>query len=130
MLRSCYTLNIHRIREITEIFIGLANTIMLRMVTILNISHAPCIIANQLECTAAFTHFVSLEADEIILYWCAPTMSKILTCSGKDATMSTLFLDKHVIKPILRKLISASIVAYPQSKRILGVVNFVKLLSA
>ncbi len=87
MLRSSYTLNIHRIREITEIFIGLADTIMLRMVAILNISHAPCIIADQLEGTASLTRFASLEANIIILYWCAPTMIKILAGSGEDATV-------------------------------------------
>jgi hypothetical protein len=49
MLRSRNSLDIHRIREIAEILICLADTVMLRMVAILDVSHTPGIITDKLE---------------------------------------------------------------------------------
>ena len=61
MLRSRNALNIHRIREITKILICLADTIVLRMIAILDISHTPGIITNKLEGRATLAVLLSFE---------------------------------------------------------------------
>ncbi len=84
MLRTRYALDINRVGEIAEILICLADTIVLRMVAILDISYTPGIIAHKLEGRATFAILLSLETYIIILYRFAPTMIQILAGSGVD----------------------------------------------
>lgn len=100
MLRSRNTLDIYRIGEIAEILISLADTVMLRMITILDISHTPGIITDKLESRTSLSQFTTLETYEVIIDRSTPTMSEILAGSGEDTSLSALFLDKHVVETI------------------------------
>ena len=88
MLRSRNTLDIYRIGEIAEILICLADTIMFRMVAVLDVSHTPGIITDKLEGRTSFCQFISFETYKVIIDRSAPTMIEIFAGSGEDTSLS------------------------------------------
>ena len=70
------------------------------MVAVLDVSHTPGIITDKLEGRTSFCQFISLETYKVIIDRSAPTMIEIFACSGEDTSLSTLFLDEHVVKAI------------------------------
>lgn len=79
------------------------------MITILDVSHTPSIITNKLEGRTSLCQFTSLETYEVIIDRSAPTMIEIFAGSSEDTSLSTLFLNEHVIETIALQKIDIGI---------------------
>ena len=67
MLWSRDALNIGRIMETFEVFVRLANAVVLRTVAVLDIGDTPTLLANDLEGTATFTFLGAFETHKVVL---------------------------------------------------------------
>ena len=57
MLGACNALDIHRVMEVSQVFIGFADAIVLGIVTVLNVGYSPGLIAFELK--GHPSHFLS-----------------------------------------------------------------------
>ena len=72
MLRSCHANNVNRVVKVREMLVGLADTIVLRAVAILDIGHTPSLFALNLKCAAALTLLLSFKIHKILFIWFRP----------------------------------------------------------
>ena len=109
MLGCGDTLNIHGIMEPLEVFVSLADAVVLGSVTILDISHPPTFLTDNLESAAAFTFLVTLETDEVVLVGFWPRSCELVCLGLEDARMPSFLLDEHVILVITLQVVDVSI---------------------
>lgn len=86
-----------------------ADAVMLRMVAILDISHAPGAVAYKLESRAAFTLLVAFEANVVVVVGLAPAIGEMFARSRVDTWLATFLLDEHVVETVGRKVVDIRI---------------------
>ena len=78
MLRSCHSFDVHRVVEVAQVFVGLADAVVLGPVAILYVCHAPCVVANELEGARSLTFLVALKAHIVVLHGFAPPVGQVV----------------------------------------------------
>ena len=100
VLRCRDTLDVNGIVEAAQVFVGLADAVVLRVVAVLNVGHTPRLVADELEGTRALAVLAALKRHIVVLHGLAPTGGELLRCSRVDARLATFLLDEHVVQAV------------------------------
>ena len=109
MLRSRHTLDIDRVVEASEVFIRLANAVVLRAVAILDVSHTPTFLAHNLKGTASLALLLSLKTHKVLLVWLRPRSRQLVSHRLEYARMTSLLLNEHVILSVTLQVVNVGI---------------------
>ena len=85
MLRPGHAFNVNGVLEVTEILVGFADAVVLGIVAVLYVGHAPSLVADKLEGARTLTVFLSFEAHVVVGHGLAPSTGQMVAGSGEDA---------------------------------------------
>ena len=90
--------------EVTQVLVGLADAVVLGIVRILDVGHAPRLVADELEGAGALAVLATLEAHVVVLHGLAPARGELLRCGRVDAGLAALLLDEHVVEAVVEQI--------------------------
>ena len=73
MLRAGDPLDVDGVVEVAQVLIRLADAVVLGIIAILDVGHAPGLVADELEGAAALALLLPLEADIVVLHGLSPS---------------------------------------------------------
>ena len=79
------------------------------MVAVLNVRHAPRVVADELEGAASLTLLLPLETDVVVLDRLAPPVREVFARGGVDARLAALLLYEHVVEVVALEVVDVSV---------------------